>query len=91
MEIFLFLLRRKYLILIKFWHQQYIDLQKHTYLYYYPLYHILEDFSMFTSAVDRGFEPRSGQTKDYDWYLLLFRQAHSIEEKKQRLVGSESE
>ena len=25
-----------------------------------------------SSAVDRGFEPRSGQTKDYkNWYLLL--------------------
>jgi hypothetical protein len=26
-----------------------------------------------SSAVDRVFEPRSGQTKDYyHWYLLLF-------------------
>jgi hypothetical protein len=24
-----------------------------------------------SSSVDRGFEPRLGQTKDYDWYLLL--------------------
>ena len=27
-----------------------------------------------SSAVDRGFEPRSGQTKDYkNWYVLLLR------------------
>jgi hypothetical protein len=44
------------------------------------------------SAVDRGFEPWLGQTKDYkiDWYLLLLRQARSIKEKEQRLIGSES-
>jgi hypothetical protein len=49
--------------------------------------------SMLTSSVvDRGFEPRSGQTKDYKiGILLLLRQAHSIKEKEQRLFGSESE
>jgi hypothetical protein len=26
-----------------------------------------------SSAVDRGLEPRSGQTKDLNWYLLLLR------------------
>jgi hypothetical protein len=34
-----------------------------------------------SSAVDRGFEPRTGQTKDYEI---------DIGEKEQRLVGSES-
>ena len=34
-----------------------------------------------SSAVERGFEPRSGQTKDY-LYLLLFRYARSIKEKE---------
>ena len=44
------------------------------------------------SVVDRGFEPRLGQTKDYTlWYVLLLREAGSIKEKKQILVGSESE
>jgi hypothetical protein len=36
-----------------------------------------------SSAVDRGFEPRSGQPKDY-------KIAFSIKEKEQRLIGSES-
>jgi len=46
-----------------------------------------------SSAVDRGFEHRSGQTKDYkiDINLFLLRLTHSIKEKEQRLVGSESE
>jgi hypothetical protein len=26
-----------------------------------------------SSVVDRGFEPWSGQTKDWNWYLLLLR------------------
>ena len=48
------------------------------------------------SVVDRGFEPllgqTRGQTKDYTlWYVLLLREAGSIKEKKQILVGSESE
>ena len=43
------------------------------------------------SVVDRGFEPRSGQTKDYKIGISCFsRQAHSIKEKDQRLIGSES-
>jgi hypothetical protein len=29
-------------------------------------------------AVDRGFELRSGQTKDWNLYLLLFRKSRSI-------------
>ena len=43
-----------------------------------------------SGAVDRGFEPRSGQTI---WYMLLLRQGHSIKykEKEQKVVGSESE
>jgi hypothetical protein len=41
-------------------------------------------------VVDRGLEPRSGQTKDYKfWYLLLLR--CSLKKKEQRLVGSESD
>ena len=48
--------------------------------------------SMLASiAVDRGFKPLSDQTNDYrNWYLLLLHLACSIEEKEQRLVGSES-
>jgi hypothetical protein len=43
------------------------------------------------SVIYRGFVPWSGQTKDYNyWVLLLLRYAHSIKEKEQRLVGSES-
>ena len=45
-----------------------------------------------SSVVDRGFEPRSGQTKDYEiGIMLLLRLARNIKEKEQRLVGSESE
>ena len=39
-----------------------------------------------SNAVDRGFEPRSGQIKDYSIDICCF----SIKEKEQRLVGSES-
>jgi len=41
------------------------------------------------SAVYRGFEPQSGQRLKH-WYLLLLCYARSINEKEQRLVGSES-
>ena len=44
-----------------------------------------------SSAVDRGFEPRSGQTRDYTIDLCCFSAKHSIKEKEQRLLGSESE
>ena len=40
-----------------------------------------------SSAVDRGFEPRWDHTKDYENHEIV---AHSINEKEQRLVGSES-
>jgi hypothetical protein len=36
-----------------------------------------------SSVVDHGFELLSGQAKDWDWYLLFFRKACSIKEKKQ--------
>ena len=41
-----------------------------------------------SSAVDRGYEPQSDQTKDYK--LGICCQAHIIKEKEQRLVGCES-
>ena len=45
-----------------------------------------------SSAVDHGFEPRSGQTKDYNIGIWCFSAKQcSITEKEQRLVGSESE
>ena len=44
-----------------------------------------------SSAVGRECQSQSGQTKDYNWYLLLYCKAHSIKEKEQRLIGSESE
>ena len=43
-----------------------------------------------SSAVDRGFKPRSGQTKDYKIGICCFSAKHSIKEKEQRLVDSES-
>ena len=37
-----------------------------------------------SSAIDRGFESKSGQTKDYQiWSLLLLQKAHSSREKEQ--------
>ena len=43
-------------------------------------------------TVDRGFEPRSGQTKDYKIGICCFSAKHAaLREKEQRLVGSESE
>jgi hypothetical protein len=45
-----------------------------------------------SSAVDHWFEPRSGQTKDYNIGIWCFYAKQcSITEKEQRLVGSESE
>ena len=48
-----------------------------------------------SSAVDRGFEPRSGQTKDYKLGICCFSAKHAALMRKtlkeQRLVGSESE
>ena len=42
-----------------------------------------------SSAVDRGFESRSGQTKTIQ--LVFVGSPLSIKEKEQRLIGSESE
>ena len=44
-----------------------------------------------SSAVDRGFEPRSGQTKDYKIGICCFSTNHAALRGKSRLVGSESE
>ena len=49
--------------------------------------------SVFSSSVvDRGFETRSGQTKDYKIGIccLSVKHVRSIKEKEQTLVGSES-
>ena len=43
------------------------------------------------SVVDHGLEPRSGQTKDYKLVFVASLLSSSIKEKKQRMVGSESE
>jgi hypothetical protein len=42
-----------------------------------------------SSAVDFGFKPRSGQTKDYKIGICCFSAKHAAKEKDQRLVGSE--
>ena len=42
-----------------------------------------------SSAVDRGFEPRSGQTKDYEIGICCFFAKHAALWRKSRLVGSE--
>ena len=44
---------------------------------------------LVSSAVDRGFDPRSGQTKDYKIGICWFSAKHTG--KEQRLVASESE
>ena len=45
-----------------------------------------------SSAVDRGFEPRSGQTKDFKIDICCLSAKHAaFKEKEKRLVGSESE
>ena len=46
-----------------------------------------------SSVIDRGFEPRSGQTKDYKIGICCLStiKACIIKEKEQRLVGLESE
>jgi hypothetical protein len=44
-----------------------------------------------SSAVDRGYEPRSGQTKDYEICICCFSAKHAaLGVKKQKLIGSES-
>ena len=42
------------------------------------------------SAVYRGFESRSGQTKDYKIDVCCFSAKHAALRRKSRLVGSES-
>ena len=42
-----------------------------------------------SSALDRGFEPRSGKTKDYNIGIWCLSAKHA-KEKEKRLVGSES-
>jgi len=45
-----------------------------------------------SSAVDRGFKSRSGQTKNYKIGNCCFSAKHAaLRRKEQRLVGSESE
>ena len=44
-----------------------------------------------SSEIDRGFEPRSGQTTDYKIGICCFSAKHAaLRKKKQRLVASES-
>ena len=43
-----------------------------------------------SSAVDSGFEPRSGQTKDYKIGICRFSAKHTALKRKSRLVGLES-
>jgi hypothetical protein len=44
-----------------------------------------------SSVVDRGFEPRSNQTKDYTIGICFFSAKHAaLVEKEKKLVGSES-
>ena len=43
-----------------------------------------------SSEVDRGFESRLGQTKDYTILYLFLRDVRSIKEKEQRLIASVS-
>ena len=43
-----------------------------------------------SSAVDRGFEPRSGQTKDYAIGMCCFSAKYAALRGKSKLVGSES-
>ena len=45
---------------------------------------------LVSSAGDRGFEPRSGQTKDYKIGICYFSAKHAVLRKKSRLFGSES-
>jgi hypothetical protein len=41
-------------------------------------------------AVDRGFEPRSGLTKDYEIGICCFSTKNAVLRRKSRVVGSES-
>ena len=43
-----------------------------------------------SSAVDRGFETLSGQTKDYKLDICCFSALHAALRRKSKLVGSES-
>ena len=46
---------------------------------------------ILSSAIDRGFEPWLGQTKDYKFGICCFSAKHIALRRKSRLVGSESE
>ena len=43
-----------------------------------------------SSAIDRGFEPRLGQTKDNEIGICCFSAKHAALRRKQRLVVSKS-
>ena len=68
-----------------------IDLLTYLYIFTFSLYtNIWENHIggvmvsvLASNAVDRGFEPRSGQTKDYkiQWYLLLLRHHAALRRK----------
>jgi hypothetical protein len=67
-------------------HIQLVHLTSYVGLWYQiPLNHVgcVMVIVLASSVVDRGFEPRSDQTKDY-------KIARSIKEKEKRLVGWES-
>ena len=46
--------------------------------------------SMLSSAVDKGFEPRLSETKDYKIGICCFFAKHTALRSKNRLVGTES-
>ena len=43
-----------------------------------------------SSAIDRGFEPLSGQTKNYEIGIYCFSTKHAALRRKKRLVSSET-
>jgi hypothetical protein len=59
---------------------------------YTVIYHIggIMVSVLASSEVDRGFEPQSGQTKDYKIGICCYSAKHAALRRKSRLVGSES-
>ena len=66
-------------------------LQQFYYLYLaYNCIGSVMDSVFASSAVDRGFEPQSSQTKDYEIVIVASPLSTQHKEREQRLVGSES-
>jgi hypothetical protein len=66
------------------------DFKHHSLAHFNRIDGVMVKCAFTSSAVDCGFESRSGQTKDYEIGISCFSVKHAVLIRKQRLVGKES-